>query len=169
MSLFVPDRIYNTVYDIPITELKNSGIRLALLDIDNTLVTYDDAKPTEENLFWFSKLKQEGIDIVFLSNNSEERVREYADGLEILYFADVGKPITKYHKKAMKHFKVKGSECVGIGDQIFTDVLSAHLVGARAIKVSPIKDLMNPFTQFKRKCEIPFLKLYYKKHKSKEK
>ena len=45
-SLFMPDRVYNDIYEITRgTDL--SGIRALILDIDYTLVTYDDPKPTE--------------------------------------------------------------------------------------------------------------------------
>lgn len=163
--MLVPDRIYETVYDIPISYLKDNGIKLVMLDIDNTLVTYDDEIPTEENLSWLSTLKDEGIGIVFLSNNNDTRVRKYCDGLDTLWYANAHKPLVKYHRLAISNFGVKPCECVGIGDQLFTDVLAAHMVGAKAIKVSPIKDLTKPFTRFKRKCEIPFIKLYYRRHK----
>ena len=165
MSLLVPEKIYETVYDIPLEYLVKKGIKLVMLDIDNTLVTYDDEVPTQENLEWFSALKALGINIVFLSNNNIDRVEKYCKGLDALYFADAHKPLVRFHNAAIRHFGVHPSECMAIGDQLFTDVLAAHMIGARAIKVSPIKDLTGSFTRFKRKCEIPFVNLYYRKNK----
>ena len=46
-SLFMPDRVYNNIYEITPKALTSQGIRALILDIDNTLVTYDDPKPTE--------------------------------------------------------------------------------------------------------------------------
>lgn len=44
-SLFMPDRVYNDIYEITPEVLTSQGIRALILDIDNTLVTYDDPKP----------------------------------------------------------------------------------------------------------------------------
>ena len=56
MALLIPELICETVYDIPLSFFTDRGIKLLLLDIDNTLVTYDDEYPIEKNLSWFSDL-----------------------------------------------------------------------------------------------------------------
>ena len=44
---FMPDRCFDDIYMITPEFLLAEGIRAVLLDIDNTLVTYDDPEPTE--------------------------------------------------------------------------------------------------------------------------
>lgn len=165
MALLIPELICNTVYDIPLSFFKDNGIKLLFLDIDNTLVTYDDAHPTERNLSWFNMLSEEGIDVVFVSNNGKERVRVYAEKTTFEYHSNSKKPLVSVHKKILKSRNVKPHECASVGDQIFTDILSAHILGGVGILVSPIKDLTDPFTRFKRLWEKPFINTYMKRVK----
>jgi predicted HAD superfamily phosphohydrolase YqeG len=60
----------------------------------------------------------------------------------------------------MKKKNLKPSQCAAIGDQVFTDVLAAHLEGCIAVVVSPIKDLENLFFRSKRTLERPFMAYY---------
>lgn len=165
MALFIPELICKTVYDIPLEFFTSKKVKLLILDIDNTLVTYDDASPIKENLEWFEMLKSNGIEIAFVSNNSYERVSLYAGNLGYQFAADAKKPFCFGHKKIALHYGVLPSECVCIGDQIFTDVLAAHLFGAGAVLVSPIKDKTDLFMKLKRKIEKCFINTYNKKAK----
>ena len=49
MALFIPDYMYPTVYDIPKELFEKEKTKLVFLDIDNTLVPYENAKPTKES------------------------------------------------------------------------------------------------------------------------
>ena len=52
-----------------------------------------------------------------------------------------------------------------LGDQIFTDVLSARNLGIKiALLVPPIKDKLTLFFRFKRLMEKPIIRKYYKIH-----
>lgn len=169
MALLIPDLICETVYDIPVSFFTQRGIRLLMLDIDNTLVTYDDEYPTEKNLEWFSALSKQGIDVVFVSNNHKERVEKYAKIAGRAYFADAAKPSVKYYKEAMRLHSLQPSECAGVGDQIFTDVLAAHRAGCIGVLVSPIKDLKTFFVRSKRVLEKPFVAAYHRRKRKEEK
>ncbi len=163
MALLIPDFICDTVYDIPLSFFEEKGIKLLFMDIDNTLVTYDDPYPVEKNHLWFDSLKEKGIDVVFVSNNNDKRVSEYASKTDFKYYADAKKPFCSIHKKVMKEKGLKPFECASVGDQIFTDVLAAHFAGCCGVLVSPIKDLTGLFTRFKRICEKPFISAYKKR------
>lgn len=169
MALLIPELICETVYDIPVSFFTDRGIRLLMLDIDNTLVTYDDEYPTEENLLWFSQLSEQGISVVFVSNNHADRVEKYAKRADRPYFADAAKPSTKYYKEAMRKHSLQPSECAGVGDQIFTDVLAAHRAGCIGVLVSPIKDLTTFFVKSKRFLEKPFIAAYHRRKRKEEK
>lgn len=169
--MFVPDYMFETVYDIPLTLLKEKGIRCLLLDIDNTLVPYDKAYPTAENARFIQTLAQNGIRAVFVSNNSEERVKTYVDSLaekcgvsSFAYAADAGKPSVKKYRALLASQQVKPEEAATVGDQIFTDVLAAARLGAHSFLVKPIKDVENNFFRFKRLLEKPFIRCYRRKN-----
>ena len=165
MAFFIPDYFCRTVYDIPLSYFSEHGTKLAVLDIDNTLVTYDDEYPTERNIEWFAALRKIGADIVFVSNNHEPRVRKYAEAAGYDYYSEASKPFPRCLRDAMKKRSLLPSQCCVIGDQIFTDVLCAHSAGCGAILVEPIKDLTSVFVRFKRMCERPLLKIYISKQK----
>lgn len=169
MSLFLPDGFYRTVYDIPMTLFTEQRVRLLFLDIDNTLVSYDDDEPTEDNLRWLSELRSQGVESVFLSNNHEPRVARYAAKTGCAYYSEVKKPSCDVHKRIMKERALSPANCMAVGDQIFTDVLAAHLAGCKAILVEPVKDLNTVFVKTKRLLERPFLAAYKRRQKKKGK
>lgn len=157
MSLFIPDHLYPTVYDIPFSLFERESISVLFLDIDNTLVTYDDRLPTEENLAWFSALASRGIRVVFVSNNHKERVETYAHTVGAPYTYDAKKPFPKAYRRYMREHALSPANCMAVGDQIFTDVLAAHFAGCKAILVPPIRDLTTCFVKIKRVLEKPFV------------
>ena len=163
--MFVPNYMFDTVYDIPLELFEKNGIKCLFLDIDNTLVPYEIALPTKENLEWFEKLKAMGIKLFFVSNNHADRVDKYAEGLGIPYEYDAGKPFVKKYKKLVKEHGINIKECACVGDQIFTDVWAADILGVKSFLVLPINDVKTLFNKFKRLMEKPFVRAYKRKCK----
>lgn len=164
-NYFMPDLYLDDIYHITPALLTARGIRAVLLDIDNTLVTYDDPKPTPAVLTWLSSLKEHGIDVAFISNNHRERVERFNEELKLFATWDSGKPSGRCYRAAMKHLGTDTSNTAVIGDQIFTDVWSAKRLGLFCILVKPIKDKTSLFFRTKRALEKPILRRYAKKHK----
>ena len=156
--MLVPDYYFDTVYDIPLSLLKKEHIRCLLLDIDNTLVPYDVSDSTEQNRAWFDALFRAGIRVLFVSNNTPERVARFAEPLGIPYTADAGKPGVKKYRALSEKERVSLDGCAVVGDQIFTDVLAASRLGVKSILVRPIKNVENNFFRFKRFFERPFVR-----------
>lgn len=168
--MFVPDCIFETFDEITPAFLKEHGIRCILCDIDNTLVTYDDAEPTERVLAWLSLLRSEGIDVIFLSNNKSDRAKIFAEKLPNKHYAPAKKPLTKMAKRALAENGYTVSECAVLGDQIFTDILTGDFLGAPlTLLVPPIKDLTNLFFRTKRFLEKPFLRSYRRREEKRKK
>ena len=159
-AMFVPDYMFDTVYDIPLSLLEKEHIRCLLLDIDNTLVPYDVPEPTADNRRWFETLAAQGSTPLFVSNNHPPRVERYAKGLGIAYTADAGKPGIKKYRELLASQGIPPEDCAAVGDQIFTDVLAASRLGVKSILVKPIKDVENRFFRFKRFWERPFVAAY---------
>ncbi len=163
-NLFLPSRIFCDIYQITPDFLLSQGIRALILDIDNTLVTYDDPEPTEPVLAWLSAMREAGIAVSFVSNNHAPRVERFCRGLDLYYHADAGKPSTRWLKEAMAAMGSTPDNTAAVGDQLFTDVWGASRAGCPAYLVPPIRDKKTPFFRFKRLLEKPFLRAYYKKH-----
>ena len=157
--MLVPDYYFDTVYDIPLALLKKEQVKCLLLDIDNTLVPYDAPEPTAENRKWFALLAENGIRVVFVSNNKPDRVTLYAESLGFPYVFEAGKPLTKKIRTLLKAQGIDTSDCLAVGDQIFTDVLAASNLGIKCILVRSIKDVQTAFFKFKRFFEKPFVRI----------
>lgn len=165
---FIPTKIYDDIYGITPEEMKSLGICALILDIDNTLVTYDDPKPTERVASWLEAMHKAGIQTAFVSNNHGPRVEGFCEGLDCYFHADAGKPSRKYIREAMSHMGTAAQNTAAVGDQIFTDVYGAKRAGIRAFLVPPIKDKRTPFFKAKRLLEKPFLGIYKKRNRKGE-
>lgn len=162
-SKFLPTKIYDNIYAITPEEMTSLGIRALILDIDNTLVTYDDPKPTESVAKWLSDMHDAGIQTAFVSNNHAPRVELFCEGLGCYFKADAKKPSGKYLYEAMAHMATDVNNTACVGDQLFTDVWAGKRVGMRAFLVPPIKDKRTLFFRAKRLLEKPFLRVYRKR------
>jgi HAD superfamily phosphatase (TIGR01668 family) len=161
---FVPDIMFENALDIKPDFLIEKGIRAVVLDIDNTLVTYGVAEPTEEVIAWIDSLKTAGLGVAIASNNHAPRVELFNQKIGVFATCESKKPSAKAVKAACEHFGLKPKETAVIGDQIFTDVWCARNAGSLAILVKPIPYPENLFFKCKRVLEKPFIRAYRKKH-----
>ena len=148
-----PDYYYNTISDIPLSLLKEAGIRAVICDLDNTLDCHETPVPSEKALDFLNTLKNMGFDVCIISNGKQARVDRYVQGLGIPAIAKAGKPAKRSYMKALKTIKCKPGAAAFVGDQIFTDVWGAKRLGITTILVEPIKSIENPFFYPKRFLE----------------
>ena len=158
MSLFYPDIIKNSIFDIDINNLVERGIKAIVFDIDNTLAYNNEKEPSEKVCEFIKEIKNKGFYVIVASNNSEERVRKFCEKLDSLYVYRANKPLGKKINLLLKSIKVKRKEACLIGDQIFTDVLCANLMGMLSLLVKPFDTNENDFIKFKRKVENLIIK-----------
>ncbi|MBQ8495931.1 MAG: YqeG family HAD IIIA-type phosphatase [Clostridia bacterium] len=161
---FVPDVMYDRAFDITPDDLISRGIRAVVLDIDNTLVTYGVAEPTEEVITWIETLRGAGLSVAIASNNHAPRVELFNQKIGAFATCESKKPFARSVKAACAHFGVKPDEVAVIGDQIFTDVWCARNAGSLAILVKPIPYPENLFFKCKRVLEKPFIRAYQKRN-----
>ena len=166
MSFSVPDYMFDSFREVTPAFLKSLQVRCLLCDIYNTLVTYDDAVPTEAVLAWLSAMKENGITVIFLSNNNDDRVAKFTQSIDNAWSANAGKPRTKKAKQLLAKLGFSPEETAILGDQVFTDVWTGNFLGARAtLLVPPIKDKTTLFFRSKRLLEKPFLAHYRRREK----
>lgn len=154
----VPEYYFDTFDEATADFLISIGVKGVILDIDNTLEPYENDLPGERVLSWLSSLKERGISASLVSNNGRERVMLFNGALKLPAFYKAGKPFAKNIKRAMVRMGTSREDTILMGDQIFTDVLAAHISGIRAILVPPIKDKRDVITRFKRFLERPIIK-----------
>ena len=151
----IPDYSFDKLTDITGDFLKELGVGLLLLDLDNTVSPYGEKDPSEEAIAWFEKLKGEGITLFFVSNTKKPRADHFAERLGVGLIKHSRKPSPKGVNEALKMHGVSKFDAALVGDQIFTDTLAANRAGVVSLLVEPIK-FTNPFLAIRYGVEIPF-------------
>lgn len=127
LKKFTPLKTINRFDDISIEWLKENNKKLVLCDIDNTLVAFDEAKPSEDALKFINDLLENDIEIILISNNTEDRVTIFNEDLNLDAYAMALKPSKKaYRKIKEKYSHINENEMISIGDQLMTDVLGSN-------------------------------------------
>ena len=109
-----------------------------------------------------------------MPNEANTGTRAYVPGKQVTVAHLIAHPAPEICEKAgipdvdaIGILTLTPGETAIMGDQLFTDVWSAQLVGVRSIVVPPIRDKKTFFFRFKRALETPFLKKYYRLEKKK--
>ena len=160
--LLKPTAMANRVTDITPEMLKDMGVSALLLDVDNTLSTHHGTVLVDGLLEWIDNIKNSGIELIILSNSKKRRVEPFAKGIGLPFVSLGLKPLPFGFIKALRRLKVEKGAVALTGDQIFTDVLGARLMGIKVVLLEPIK-LEDGFSfKIRRKGEEK-LKAYYSK------
>lgn len=157
---FFPDYSHKAVDDIDVQELYESGIRYALLDIDNTIVPYTSPFPDDKALKFLKSLSDNGIRYCFVSNNNKNRVEEFNKYIGVPVYPRAKKPLLFGIDKAMRDFGAVKENTVLIGDQIFTDMWGGKRAGILTVLVEPIEECESLFFRFKRYFEKKVIRRY---------
>ncbi|MBS4959422.1 MAG: YqeG family HAD IIIA-type phosphatase [Clostridiales bacterium] len=163
LDVFYPDIYLQSIWELPLEELKKACIRVLVFDIDNTLLPYDVAEPGDDILDFFKYLKKQGFKIILFSNNSYRRVKLFNRRVKELAICRAGKPFCGRLRKAVKKLGEEMSSAVIIGDQVFTDVLCGKMAGILTVLVKPICERDQLITKVKRVTENWVLKKYFDK------
>ncbi|MDD3999487.1 MAG: YqeG family HAD IIIA-type phosphatase [Bacilli bacterium] len=140
LDKFIPYDCYQDVFSINYNKLYESGKRIILMDIDNTLIPYDIKLPSLEIKAFIDSLKKIGFEIILISNNNKKRVQTFSEPLGLNYINNALKPFGRGYRKAVKLVSpYTKKEIIAVGDQIMTDVLGANRHGVEVILVKPLK------------------------------
>lgn len=163
-----PDHYVPSAYEIPYNELYAKGKRALIFDIDNTLVEHG-APASGRAIRLMEHLKQIGFQVCLLSNNKELRVKSFNEKIQVNYIFKAGKPKRSGYERAMHQMGSRKENTVFIGDQIFTDVWGANLVGIETYLVEPINKKEEIQIVLKRWLEKPILCFYKRRCQRREK
>ena len=153
----------NRITDITPEQLKAKGVSALLLDVDNTLSTHHGTVLVEGLVDWINNMQQSGIELLILSNSKKRRVDPFAKGLGLDFVALGLKPLPFGFIRALKKLKLKKRKVALAGDQIFTDVLGARLIGLKVFLLEPIKLEDGVSFKIRRYFEAKLKKYYNKK------
>lgn len=147
---YKPDFMVNAVYQLDAEGLKKMGIRAVMVDLDNTLIAWNNPDGTPELLAWLSEMRKNKVKVIVVSNNSQKRVARAVEKFGVDYIWRAMKPFAKGIKKALWRFNEKPEEVVMVGDQLMTDIRAAHRAGVKSILVRPLVESDAWNTQFNR-------------------
>ncbi len=157
-----PDIYQNKITDIHFDSLKEKGIRLILIDMDNTIL-----KNKEQDIHFEIKEKieflKEHFKVILFSNGPKNRVKKIGESLKIPFVFLAFKPCKRSFLKVLKEYKVEPCEVAIIGDQLLTDIKGGNKVGITTILVSPLASDTNFLTRIHRKREEAIFRKMSKK------
>lgn len=143
-GLLSATRYVASLPQVNIDELVENGVRLVLLDRDNTCLPRDRKRCPEEVAAWIACAREAGMRVVLVSNNFHRtQVLATATELGCEALTHAMKPMPFALWKAMRMVGEVPERTVMIGDQVFTDVLAGNLAGVATVLVHPqtVRDL----------------------------
>ncbi len=153
---FLPTLIADSVTQLTPQLLKERGIRLLMLDFDNTIVPYTTNTPTQEMSDWLTMMRASDIQLCVVSNSKRDRVRIFCQKQGIDCITHAKKPFSKGIRQCLARFGLKPEECALAGDQIYTDTLGANCTGVQSILVKAINN-HNVWLKLRHVAELPFI------------
>ena len=153
---FLPKLMTDALTDITPELLKQRGIRLLMLDFDNTIVPYTTSVPAEQMDRWLRDMLKTDITVCVVSNSRKARVQVFCKKYGMPCITHARKPFSKGIKECLAKFQIPASQTALVGDQIFTDTLGANSAGVQSILVKAI-DNHNFWLKARHVLEKPFI------------
>jgi len=155
-KVFIPRYAFREITNISYGFLEQLGLKLVMLDLDNTIAEYKEPGPPERVIKWVEDLKNHGMELYIVSNSKrKERVTAFGLALGLDVIVKARKPSPKSIFQALNATGATANESALIGDQVYTDIIAANRAGVVSIAVKP-RRLTNPFLAIRYGLEAPF-------------
>ena len=164
----LPKIIVPALADVTEDLLHSRGIKLLMLDFDNTIVPYTTSTPTEKMHAWLEMMAKSGVLLCVVSNSKKDRVKIFCGKYGIPCITHAGKPFTRGIRQCLNQFRIPAKEAAIVGDQIYTDTLGGNLAGITTILVEAI-DNHNFWLKARHVLEQPFIFIARKRRMNHEK
>jgi len=143
----------DTLPEVALERLTDLGVRGIIVDLDNTVCPYHRPELAPGVADWVARALAQGFALVLVSNNFPERVALVGAQLGIPVVPNALKPLPFAFLRALRLLGTPRRATVVIGDQLFTDVLGAKLLGLRTILTRPLVEGDFPLTRVLRYLE----------------
>lgn len=153
---FLPRLMTPELTDLTPELLQQHGIRLLMLDFDNTIVPYTRDLPTEKMETWLQMMNASPIQVCIVSNSKRDRVKIFCAKRGLDCITHARKPFSKGIRECLNKYGVPASEAALVGDQIYTDTLGANGCSVMPILVEAI-DNHNFWLKARHVLELPFI------------
>jgi HAD superfamily phosphatase (TIGR01668 family) len=145
-----PDLEAESLADVSLDVLQARGIRGIIIDLDNTVCAYGQSTLAPGVRAWVHDAKARGFAIAMVSNNFSDRVEAIGAELGVPGVHSALKPLPHGFLQALRLIGTKRAQTAIIGDQLFTDVLGAKLLGLHTVLTHPIVERDFPITRILR-------------------
>ena len=166
--LLLPRLRADSITELTPEYLQNRGIKLLMLDFDNTIVPYTTNEPTEEMASWLKMMVASEIQLCVVSNSKRDRVKIFCKAYGIDCITHAKKPFSKGIKACLARYDLPSAACALAGDQIYTDVLGANGTGVTSILVKAINN-HNFWLKARHVLELPWIFIARKRRIENEK
>lgn len=155
MSFFLPTVSLDKVTDIDPQLIRRMNANALLLDVDNTLALHGSQIPFPGTVEWAGRMQASGIQIILMSNNFKKRVAPFAAKYGLPFLSLSLKPLPLSYSRALRKFRIRRSQAVAVGDQVFTDIVGANLARIRSILLVPKEEEKTISIRIRRALEKP--------------
>ncbi len=153
---FLPKMIVPALTDLTPELLHRCGVRLLMLDFDNTIVPYTTSVPTPEMQAWLLEMQQSDIALCVVSNSRSGRVPAFCQSYGLDVITRAKKPFSRGIRQCLDRYGLPAAQCALVGDQIYTDTLGANCCGVTSILVNAIHN-HNFWLKARHVLELPFI------------
>ena len=158
----LPRVITEKLEDLTPGFFQERGIRLLMLDFDNTIVPYTTSTPTQAMDTWLKQMLASRIQLCVVSNSKRDRVKIFCQKYGMDCITHAKKPFSKGIRECLEKYEIPPEECAIVGDQIFTDTLGGNGSGLTTILVKAI-DNHNIWLKLRHVAELPFVAMAHKR------
>lgn len=152
----LPKAMTTKLTDLTPEYLEGQGIRLLMLDFDNTIVPYTTSVPTEKMETWLRTMAAASLPVCIVSNSKKDRVKIFCDTYGLPCITHAKKPFSKGIRECLARYGIPAHQAALVGDQIYTDTLGANCAGVQSILVEAI-DNHNFWLKARHVLELPFI------------
>jgi len=141
VSLLQPNLVLGgTIFDLTPALVKKHEIAGLILDVDETLVPFQQKETTPELKQWITEIRA-ATPIWLVSNNiSYTRIGNIADSVDLPFISAARKPSRRKLREAASKMNLPVEKVAMVGDRLFTDVLAGNRLGMFTILVEPMVD-----------------------------
>ena len=152
----LPVIVTDALTDITPDILEERGIKLLMLDFDNTIVPYTTNDPTGEMENWLKMMRSSDIQLCVVSNSKRDRVKIFCQKYGLDCITHAKKPFSRGIRQCLQRYGIPAEHCALVGDQIYTDTLGANCCGVKSILVEAICQ-HNIWLKLRHVAEMPFI------------
>ena len=169
MSKLIPTFYSSTnLFDVDVSFFKKINVRYILADLDNTLDSFKSKEASLKTKEYIDILKKNDIDLIIISNNNNDRVKRYADSINVKYLAKAGKPFKKKIQNYLLNSNIDNKNCIIVGDQLLTDIRCANNLKIKSLLVEDLVKENQLVTKFNKFFDKIIRKRLKKKNKLKD-